>query len=55
MSLQVQDLHAVSPSSFLELAGGIVHRLSYQQARNNTSKVGQVGSISADCSVIPTL
>ena len=39
---QVQDLHAVSPRSFLEVAGGIVHGLSYQQARNNTSKVGQV-------------
>lgn len=40
--LQVQDLHAVSPRSFLEVAGGIVHGLSYQQARNNTSKIGQV-------------
>ena len=47
--LQVQDLHAVSPRSFLEVAGGILHGLSYQQARNNTSKVGQVSRVSADC------
>lgn len=40
--LQVQDLHAVSPRSFLEVSGGILHGLSYQQARNNTSHVGQV-------------
>ena len=40
--VQVQDLHVVSPRSFLEVAGGIVHGLSCQQARNNTSKVGQV-------------
>lgn len=40
--LAVQDLHAVSPSSFLESAGGILHGLSYQQARNNSAHVGQV-------------
>ncbi len=45
--VQVQDLHAVSPSSFLEVAGGVVHGLSYQQARNNTSKVGQVSNMPA--------
>ena len=39
---QVQDLHAVSPRSFLEVAGGVLHGLSYQQARNNTARVGQV-------------
>lgn len=36
------DLHSVTPSSFLELAGGSVHGLSYQQARNNRAVVGQV-------------
>ena len=38
----MQDLHAVSPRSFLEVAGGILHGLSYQQARNHTARVGQV-------------
>ena len=49
--VQVQDLHAVSPRSFLEVAGGIVHGLSYQQARNHTSRVGQASRISAKHSV----
>ncbi len=40
--MEVADLHAVTPSSFLELAGGSVHALSYQQARNNRAAVGQV-------------
>lgn len=36
------DLHTVTPNCFLELAGGAVHALSYQQARNNRAVVGQV-------------
>jgi hypothetical protein len=40
--LPVTDLHRVTPSSMLELAGGSVHALSYQQARNNRAVVGQV-------------
>jgi len=32
----------VSPRSFLEAAGAILHSLSYQQARNNSAQVGQV-------------
>ncbi|GIL73118.1 hypothetical protein Vretimale_4727 [Volvox reticuliferus] len=40
--VEVTDLHSVTPNCFLELAGGAVHALSYQQARNNRAVVGQV-------------
>eukprot|EP00967_Tisochrysis_lutea_P021777 scaffold24775_cov17-Tisochrysis_lutea.AAC.1 len=40
--IPVTDLHSVTPSSFLEVSGGTVHALSYQQARNNRAAVGQV-------------
>ncbi len=38
----VQDLHAVTPNSFIELSGATLHALSYQQARNNQAALGQV-------------
>ncbi len=41
-SLQVTDLHSVTPNRLLEVCGGGVHALSYQQARNNRVTVGQV-------------
>jgi hypothetical protein len=42
VQLPVTDLHSVTPNAMLELAGGSVHALSYQQARNNRAVVGQV-------------
>ena len=42
MAMQVQDLHTVTPASFLEVSGSIFHSLSYQQARNSRLAVGQV-------------
>lgn len=38
----VQDLHDVTPSRLLDVGGGAVNELSYQQARNNRAAVGQV-------------
>jgi hypothetical protein len=42
VTLAVTDLHSVTPSVLLEVAGGSVHALSYQQARNNRAATGQV-------------
>ena len=40
VDLAVQDLHTVTPSSCLEVAGGILHPLSYQVARSHRSPTG---------------
>lgn len=39
VEVPVVDLHAVSPSEYVEFAGDVLHALSYQQARNNNIPV----------------
>ncbi|KAI8534548.1 hypothetical protein RHMOL_Rhmol10G0098800 [Rhododendron molle] len=34
VDLMVQDLHSITPYSFLEVSDAVIHPLSYQQARN---------------------
>ena len=35
VTMPVQDLASITPSSWLEYSGGVLHALSYQQARNH--------------------
>jgi len=42
LQIKVQDLHSITPAKYLEVGGGILHPLSYQQAKNHRLPVGSV-------------
>lgn len=42
VTIKGQDLHSITPDKYLEIGGGILHPLSYQQAKNYRLPVGSV-------------
>ena len=41
VEVAIEDLHALTPSVFLEAAGAVLHQISFMQARNGNLKVGR--------------
>ena len=39
-TVEVEDLHALTPSTFLEASGALLHDISFQQARNGNLEIG---------------
>ncbi|KAJ3217487.1 serine protease [Dinochytrium kinnereticum] len=47
LTVTVQDLHSITPSSFIEIGGGILNTLSYQMAKSYMVPIGGVFVASA--------
>lgn len=57
VQLKVEDLHAITPASYLEFGDAVVHQLSYQEARHFNLPIRGVfvasGGYSLDAAAVP--